>query len=160
MFRWPDGKEWRLAALIFLVFAIASSSFGLASGLFSYKLIDDPYALLRTGAIALFIPALFEELLFRGPLIVLAPRFGANTIAALVVGSLALFAIWHPLNASIILTEAQDLFFDWRFLVVAFFLGIATTITAIKTRSVWPGVAIHWVAVMLWKALLDGPTFF
>ena len=160
MFRWPKRETWLQTALIFFVFAIVSLSFGFATGLFKYQQIDDSYALIRAGVIALIIPSLFEELLFRGPLIILKTRVSARTLLAAALVSLALFILWHPLNAAFILTEAQYLFIDWRFLVTAFLLGAATTIAALKTGSIWPCVAIHWAAVISWKAFLGGPDFF
>lgn len=160
MFRWPNRASWRQTALIFVLFSVVSFSFGYTTGLFEFKLATDPYTLLRAGAIALVIPSLFEELLFRGPLVALQSRMHAAAITGAALFSLFLFVLWHPMNASFILTEAQPLFFDWRFLNVAFFLGLATTAATLKAGSIWPGVAIHWAAVMLWKIFFDGPAFF
>jgi len=160
MFRWPNWAEWRQTALIFVVFAVSSLSFIFATGLFDFRLANDPYTLLRAGAISLIVPSLFEELLFRGPLVALRARIHARTMAIVALGSLALFVLWHPFNAAFMLTEAQSLFFDWRFLVTAFFLGIATTTAALRAGSIWPAVTIHWAAVMSWKSFLGGPEFF
>lgn len=160
MFRWPDRAIWRQTALIFVVFAINSSAFIFATGLFEFRLANDPYTLLRTGIIALIIPSLLEELLFRGPLIALQSRIHASAMTIVALGSLALFVLWHPFNAAFMLTEAQSLFFDWRFLMVAFFLGIATTTAALRAGSIWPAVAIHWTAVISWKTFFSGPNFF
>lgn len=160
MFRWPDWATWRQTALIFVVFAISSAAVIFATGLFEFRLANNPYSLLRTSIIALIIPSLFEELLFRGPLVALQMRLHTSAMIIAALGSLALFVLWHPLNAAFVLTEAQSLFFDWRFLVLALLLGIAATTAALRARSIWPAIAIHWAAVISWKAFFGGPNFF
>ena len=74
--------------------------------------------------------------------------------------SLLAFILWHPLNATVNLVEARDLFFDWRFLTVATGLGAVATYLAIRTRSLWPPVLFHWLAVVGWTAFLGAPNFF
>ena len=160
MFRWPNWAIWRQTALIFVVFAISSLAFILTTGLFDFRLANNPYALLRASIIALILPSLLEELMFRGPLVALQTRTHASAMTAAALGSLTLFVLWHPFNAEFMLTEAQSLFFDWRFLVLALFLGIAATTAALRARSIWPAVAIHWAAVISWKTFFSGPNFF
>ena len=160
MFRWPDWAIWQQTALIFVVFAISSSAIVVATGLFEFRIANNPYTLLRASLFALIIPSLLEELMFRGPLVALQTRIHASAMTAAALASLTLFVLWHPFNAAFMLTEAQSLFFDWRFLVLALFLGIATTTAALRARSIWPAVAIHWAAVVTWKAFFGGPNFF
>jgi len=119
---------------------------------------DDYAALARTAAIALILPALLEEFVFRGPIIWLASRRSKYTGMAVAL-SLAAFVLWHPLNGAFLLTEARDWFFDWRFLVIAAGFGAVASWLAFRTRSLWPPIVFHWLAVVGWKAFLGAPAF-
>jgi len=144
-----------IAILIFSMFAVP---FGLLTGLFEFRLEADPVVLIRTAAIALILPALFEEVLFRGPIAWLS-SIGSRKLLYVVAVSLPLFVLWHPFNGMFLMTEAQSLFTDWRFLVLAALLGLAATHLAVKTCSIWPPVLFHWLAIVGWKAFFGGPAF-
>jgi len=157
MFRLPASRDWGVAGLAFLAFAAAALGFGFATGFFRFEPTGQA-STMRALAVAFVLPALLEEVVFRGPLIWLAQR--AVTGGRLVLASalsLALFVLWHPLNASLLLTEARLWFFDWRFLVIAAALGGVATWLALRTRSLWPPIVFHWLAVLGWKELLGGP---
>lgn len=158
MFTFPRPADWRLTGIAFVVFTLISVPAGLATGVFQLGFPDDLATLARTAAIALILPALFEELVFRGPLFWLATNESKYLLPAAAV-SLALFILWHPLNGIFLMTEARSLFTDWRFLSLAGLLGLFATQLAIKTRSIWLPVIFHWLCVVGWKAFLGGTQF-
>ncbi|GJL96413.1 MAG: peptidase [Hyphobacterium sp.] len=184
-FRFPDARAWTEAAILFMIFAGLAALIGIGSGLFE----DSPHfdtSLLVTAVVAVFIPAMGEELVFRVWLLpwpaglaippsrptTSAPqdevegkfsnpphaevRAKASLEARLlfILPSLALFVLWHPVQVWLGLPLAQAVFLDWRFLITAALLGIACTISWQRSGSIWPAIAIHWAAVVGWKALL------
>ena len=158
MLRFPAAPAWMQLGLVLLVFAVIATVFGTATGFFRFALADELAAVLRIAAIAFVLPALLEEIVFRGPLIWLAERrsrwFGAGAVL-----SLTLFVVWHPINGMFLVTEARDIFSDWRFLTLATLLGMMATWLAVRTRSIWPPVVFHWLVVVGWKAFFGGPQF-
>ncbi|MCR9079044.1 MAG: CPBP family glutamic-type intramembrane protease [Hyphomonadaceae bacterium] len=160
MFVWriPGLSDWRLALVCIIAFSAISAGFGLATGLFVFSEMPVPAELLRVALIAFFLPAVFEELVFRGPLLWLQKKSGAVSRVAIAV-SLAAFVAWHPINAHTFMPQAADVFLDFRFLFIAALLGIATTFLALRTRSLWPPILLHWFAVIGWKACLGAPGF-
>ena len=159
MFDWPGLSDWRFSAVVFIGFAALATAFGLGTGLYTYAPVTDMSAIARFAAIAFVAPGLLEELVFRGPLVWRAVQRKPVPAWAIVL-SLLLFILWHPFNASVYLIDARDLFFDWRFLTVAAGLGAVATWLAVRTRSLWPPVIFHWLAVTAWKAYLGAPDFF
>lgn len=159
MFAAPSKQDWRRTGVAFLAFAAIATTFGLATGLYTYAPVTDLPQLARFSAIAFLTPGILEELAFRGPLVWLVRRKGRAAPWAIAL-SLALFILWHPFNAAVYLTQAQDLFFDWRFLTVAAGLGAVATWLALRARSLWPAIIFHWLCVAGWKAFLGAPTFF
>jgi predicted Abi (CAAX) family protease len=184
-FRFPGARAWTEAAILFAVFAVLTGLIGIGGGLFSLAPRFDS-ALLVTALIAILVPAMGEELVFRVWLqprpagLAIPPsrptssapqdevegkfskpphaevRAKASLEARLlyILPSLALFVLWHPVQVWLGLPMAQDVFLDWRFLIIAALLGIACTIGWQRSGSIWPAMAIHWAAVVGWKALL------
>ena len=159
LFRWPDFTAWRVTLVMGFGFAVIAASFGLGGGLFEFVPVSDLGDLMRTSLIAFFLPSLLEELVFRGPLIWLIARRGHVPVSVIMV-SLGLFVLWHPLNALVYLIPARPVFFDPQFLIVAAGLGAVASFLAVRTRSLWPPVMFHWLAVVGWKAWLGAPAFF
>jgi predicted Abi (CAAX) family protease len=113
--------------------------------------------LLKLALLALVIPALGEELLFRAALlpspdnrIPLPPWRLAMSVGA--------FVIWHPLQAPIFGDHWQQVVLNPWFLAAVFFFGVASARLYWRTGSIWPSVALHWLVVVGWKALLGGPS--
>ena len=154
----PTAADWQLTVIATLVFGAFSAAFGLATGLFDPSIPNNITDLLRVAAIAFVLPALLEEFVFRGPIIWLAMKGSRQLLVAAMI-SLVLFVLWHPLNGTFLVTDAKDMFTDSRFLTIATMLGIIATWLAMRTRSLWPPVVFHWLAVVGWKALLGGPAF-
>ncbi|MEL7548024.1 MAG: CPBP family glutamic-type intramembrane protease [Pseudomonadota bacterium] len=158
LFRWPSAKDWSYALLCVLGFAAVALPFGLWSG--SYRWAPNLFSpeLLRVALVALVLPALMEELVFRGPLIWWREKRGTVPNWVVFV-SLAAFVAWHPINAVTFMPQAADTFLDWRFLLVTTLFGAAATIMTLRTQSLWPAIVFHWVLVVAWKGLLGAPSF-
>ncbi|MEL7485702.1 MAG: CPBP family glutamic-type intramembrane protease [Pseudomonadota bacterium] len=159
MFRAPGASDWLFASAVFAAFGVFATAFGLASGLFAFELERDIGALLHIAVVAMVFPGLFEELMFRIPIMYAAQRMSGLRLLSFCASSLVAFVLWHPLNATFLLTVARELFFDWRFLVIAAALGTSATLIALRTRTIWTAVVFHWLAVVAWKAFLGGPKF-
>lgn len=118
--------------------------------------VTDMTSLLVTAVVLFFVPAFFEELVFRGVLlswlIQLTPRWGAWL-------STLLFVAWHPLQALTMGPPWADLFLRPSFWIVTLILGIILSHIRIRSQSLWPVILIHWFAVLIWKSLLGGPFY-
>ena len=158
MFSRSSISDWTLTGFAVLTFAAVMGVFGVLTGLFTISITADYSALLRIAVIAFVLPAFVEELVFRGPLIWLADH-GSSELPLAAALSLLLFVLWHPFNAALFLTDAREVFSDWRFLTAATMLGVVATWLALRTRSLWPPIVFHWIVVVGWKALLGGPAF-
>jgi len=146
----PDRRGWLLSGLIYFLFATIAVLFGVETGILEWK--PDGSNFLVIALIALIIPSLLEEMIFRAPLL-WAPQGKAFIWGAV---SLTLFILWHPLNAWLFLPEARSLFIDPRFLIIAAGLGLACTMSTVMTRSILPAVLMHWLTVIGWKGLFGG----
>lgn len=141
--------------LVLMLYGIIAGPFGIWSGLFTLNPTID--GLWRVALIALVVPSVLEELVFRGPLLALetarARFWGAATL-------LALFVVWHPVNAMLFLPAAQPLFFDPRFLFLAFGLGLGATLLTFRSGRLWPAILFHWICVVAWKGAFGCPALF
>jgi predicted Abi (CAAX) family protease len=145
----PSAAGWRECGLVGVVAILLIGIVAVASGLLHYRLRLDP--LLLT---ILIVPALTEELVFRGPL----P--GKNeTVHPIywLTGGVLVFVLWHILEALTFLPGAT-LFFTPGFLISAAILGTACAVMRYRTGSLWPAVALHGVVVLLWQVLFGGPS--
>ena len=95
-----------------------------------------------------FFPVLVEELAFRGWL-----QRGAARAAIL---SFLAYVAWFPLQKLLNLPFARAEFTDPAFLILVACLGFACTMTRVRSGSIWPGVVIHWGAVVALLALTGG----
>ena len=146
--RWRDGLELLLAAALL---AAIVGPIGLATGLVRWE--PRP---IQPGAIAgvFFIPALGEELIFRGPWI---PDRGETTGAARpILWTTIAFSLWHILETTW-LPRAAALFRRPDFLAWTVLLGLACAILRRRSGSLWPPVILHWMAVVAWETWLGGP---
>ncbi len=148
----PDRDCWRNAAFelawaVPLLLVIAHWG-GLAR-------LQDPPAASTAAMLAatLFVmPALLEELLFRGLII---PREGPK--ARWIALSVLLFVLWHPLQVVTFGPPWAGSFLDPWFLLVVGMLGLALARIYAATMSLWPCILVHWLVVFVWKAFLGGP---
>ncbi|WP_226591035.1 CPBP family glutamic-type intramembrane protease [Microseira wollei] len=104
-----------------------------------------------------FFPGVSEELFVR---VLLLPHpsenasISAHWLWACI--SLAVFIVYHPLNALSFFPAGRPTFFNPVFLLLAALLGIVCTIAYLKSGSLWLPVAIHWLVVVVWLLLLGG----
>jgi len=110
----------------------------------------NPPAFLSLAGIALLIPALSEELIFRA--IAQPQRLSSPQQWAFSTLSLGLFVLWHPVQIWIGLPTGQSLFLTPAFLVLVAILGVLCSLLTHRTQSLWPAVSLHWVIVVIWKA--------
>jgi len=100
------------------------------------------------AAVLFFVPAFFEELVFRGLLI---PRESESMPAlarlAQLLLSLALFVAWHPFQA-VTWSPEKAYFASGGFLGAAAILGVGASYLYTYSQSIWPGVFLHWGVVL------------
>lgn len=129
---------------------------GIAGGLLSWAPAFNVVTL-KLALLAIIVPSLGEELLFRAALLP-APDarrpFPWRTVAV----STLLFVLWHPLQAPLFGPRWAELVLNPWFLLSAGALGIACARLYWKTASIWPPVLLHWTVIILWKALFGGPS--
>ncbi len=158
---WPNGKGWlgmaKEAAWLVPVLGLL----GWMGGFLAWHPDLGP-DLLRLALIAIILPALAEELLFRG-ILLKPPSDGATGLGPAALSAL-LFAFWHPLQIWLYSRQTElpppdwaGLAWNWWFLAACAALGFACARLVLATRSIWPAVALHWLVVVAWKALFDGP---
>ena len=158
LFRWPSASDWRFTALCVLGFILIAVPFALISGIYRWTPNLISTHLVRVALIALILPALMEELVFRGPLFWLQRARGTVPLWASLI-SLVAFVSWHPINALTFMPQAASTFLDPRFLVVTTVFGAAATLVTLRSRSLWPAIAFHWLLVVAWKGLFGAPSF-
>jgi uncharacterized protein len=151
---WPNWRTWAYTGLVFAAYAALAWGIGFGTGLYRFEPQLDG-DLLRIAVIALFVPAIGEEVFFRG-LLVPTRTEKAQALPQIGLG-LTAFLAWHPINAWLFFPGVLPLFSDWRFLVVTALLGVACVHLWRKIGSLWPPVALHWLAVVIWKGFLGAP---
>jgi predicted Abi (CAAX) family protease len=134
-----------IEALLLFLLVIAAGYWAVSTGVLRANPIASRGELLPISLSAFLVPALSEELVFRGWL-----RRG-RPIAAVI--SLLAFIAWHPLQAWLNLPFGRPEFLDARFLSLVAWLGLACTLSRLRSGSIWPAVIIHWGVVVVWIAL-------
>lgn len=151
LFAVPARRDWLMLAWVAPVYALPALWIGLGAGLVRWDPMA-PGAALMFALVALIIPALGEELCFRGVLMRGQER-GARLLWAGV--SLVAYVLWHPFQTLTFAPE-RTLFFDPAFLAMTTLLGIACTVLRWQSGTVWTAMALHWGAVVLWQTLGQG----
>jgi len=149
---WPGPRGWGRAALelawaIPLLLLVAH-----LGGLIRLGGSPDPITSLQLAATLFFVPALGEELLFRALII---PRKARRQWWLAL--SVALFVLWHPLQAFTFGPPWAGALLDPWFLAATAILGIALGRIYLATSSLWPCIAAHWLIVLGWKLFFGGP---
>ena len=145
----PTWRGWREALFLLAVLCVFAAVLGTNAGLFTFSWTTDWPRLIAIALVAIIIPALAEEMVFR---ILLAGRRGVWRAGM----ALTLFILWHPAQLWLGLPMAQPVFADPAFLAIAAALGLACTISYRRSGSVWPAVAMHWAVVVMWKGFAGG----
>jgi membrane protease YdiL (CAAX protease family) len=124
------------------------------SGLAAWRV--DLGFLLGLGALAGFATAAAEEALFRGVLLK-PPAPGQGAIAPAMLSGI-LFAFWHPFQTFLYHPLWESHAWSWWFLAGTGLLGFACALLTVRTRSLWPAIALHWFVAMGWKTLYGIPS--
>ncbi len=154
----PDRAGWTWCALVFLGFVLFVVPLGFGIGFFRFGLADMTGAKLALFPVLVLVkPCLFEETVFR-VLLLPAPERDLPRGRRLLAGAaaLAVFVGAHPLNGLTLTPAAWGVFTHPFFLYAATLLGLACTLVYLKTRSIWPAVLVHWIAVVAWIGVLGG----
>ena len=153
-----DARQVGLCLLGFALYAAVALALGLGSGFLEPgHPWPRPRRLVSAAAALLPMPALGEELLFRGALL---PHPGEGTpwpqLLAWSALGIGLFVLYHPLAGRLWYRRAERVFHDPRFLLQTALLGVATTALYQASGSLWPAVLLHAVAVLVWLERLGG----
>jgi membrane protease YdiL (CAAX protease family) len=158
---WPDGAGWASLGRTALWLLPALLLLGWLGGFIGWDPNLTP-ELALLAAIAVLVPVLAEESLFRA-ILLKPPSDGASGLGPALL-SASLFALYNfaaALLCPVVLGEQcppwADLGLDPWFLAATFALGLACARLALATRSIWPGAVLHWAVLMGWLALFGGP---
>lgn len=153
---WPVAGRWKAALGVALPAAAIIALSGVLAGWLRFEPMADLQSALIAAVILFFVPALIEELVFRGLLLswfaTVSQRWG-NWL------SIGLFVLWHPVQALIFAPPWSAIFLQPSFLFATFILGIVLTHIRIVSQSLWPVIMIHWLLVVVWKLLFGGPFY-
>ena len=154
----PDGDAWPQAGLALLLLALVLLPLGFATGFFKAGLPKAPPGTLAGIAlISLLFPALAEETIFR-VLLLPHPTEAASTggVWFWAVASLTVFVASHVVKIGKLSPAKRAVFRHPVFLLFAGLLGTVCTILYLRTGSVWPPAAVHYLAVIVWLLILGG----
>lgn len=148
----PRGRDWAELCVAALVL-------GVCAALVGPPLMAPKWAPLPTwlpiAATALIIPAMTEELVFRG-LMIPGRNEGFNAAVWLAI-STGLFVLWHIVEVATFLPGAAPIFLRPDFLCLAAVLGGVCGLLRRRSASLWTAIILHWAAVAVWKISLGGP---
>lgn len=146
----PAAQGWALCGLIGLATGVLMAVIGFTTGL--YTLTPAVPGLPLRLLTVLFVPALGEEIPFRG-LLVPGPEVRRPWPAIAI--STALYVAWHPLEVLTFLPHAT-MFLRPDFLACTAILGLGCAIMRWRTGSLWPAVLLHGGFVVVWQTCLGG----
>jgi predicted Abi (CAAX) family protease len=147
----PDARGWALCGALALAAGGLMAAVGFSTGL--YALTPTTPGLAPRLLTVLFVPALGEEIPFRGLLV--PGRDEARRPWAAIALSTALYVAWHPLETLTFLPHAT-MFLRWDFLACTAILGLACALMRWRTGSLWPAVLLHGGFVVVWQTWLGG----
>lgn len=154
--------SWSGVALWTGLFFLGVLLWGVATGFLEWRVTSlSPWAFARASLVLLVFPGLAEELVFRVWLLP-HPREAVpkRRLLPWLGGSVAIFVLWHIVNAWLFFHVARPLFWDWRFLVITAWLGWVCGGVYLRSGTIWAPALIHWLTVVIWKACFAGPVFF
>lgn len=153
----PDRTDWLIAVMLVLVYSAIALPVGFWSGFLKIDVQTSQRIIVGALIGCLLTPGITEEIFFR-VLMLPHPEENASGLVLWFWGgaSLALFIVYHPLNALTFYPVGRSTFMNPVFLLLATVLGVACSIAYLQSGSVWPPVAIHWLAVTVWLLLLGG----
>ncbi|MEQ8789363.1 MAG: CPBP family glutamic-type intramembrane protease [Pirellulaceae bacterium] len=154
----PTTRHWLEAGLLLACVAAVSAPIGLATGLLKLETTSDSLAGVALFAlVAVLVPSLFEETLYRGLLLPHpAERRSRRFQVVSVVVNVPLFVAGHPLVAWLFVPASRELFYNGTFLCLCALFGLAASLAYLRSGSIWTCVAMHWCVVVAWKLWLGG----
>jgi predicted Abi (CAAX) family protease len=147
----PDARGWALCGLVAAITGGLMAAIGFSTGL--YALTPAAPGLPLRLLTVLFVPALGEEIPFRGLLV--PGRDEAPRAWAPIALSTALYVAWHPLEALTFLPQGA-MFLRPDFLACTAILGLGCALMRWRTGSLWPAVILHGGFVVVWQTWLGG----
>jgi predicted Abi (CAAX) family protease len=153
----PDFTDGLVAVMLVLVYSAIALPIGFWSGFLKIDVQTSQRTIIGVLIGCLLTPSITEEIFFR-VLMLPHPDENASTLVLWFWGcaSLALFVVYHPLNALTFYPVGRSTFLNPVFLLLAAILGAACSIAYLQSGSMWPAVAIHWLVVTVWLLLLGG----
>ena len=153
----PDFTDLLVAAMLALVYSAIALPIGFWSGFLKVDVQTSRRIIAGALVGCLLSPGITEEVFFR---VLILPHPSENASGLMLwfwgCASLALFVVYHPLNALTFYPIGRSTFMNPVFLLLAAVLGVACSIAYLLIGSLWPAVAIHWLAVTAWLLLLGG----
>ena len=154
----PNSEAWLYAAGLLLLFTIIALPIGFRWRFLQIEVLSTPWQTVIGIIIISFVtPAVTEELFFR---VLLLPRptehLSVSRLWLWGCISLAMFVVYHPLNALSFFRRGLETFFNVVFLVLAALLGIVCSLAYRQSGSLWTAVVIHWLVVVVWLLFLGG----
>jgi len=150
---WPSARGWALTVVVGAAALALELAIGLAGG-FLRPAPADWSSLVWSLPLAVFIPALGEELVFRGLLVPGREEAGRATTPILV--STVLFVCWHVFEGLTFMRAAAPIFLRSDFLATTAVLGLSCAVLRHRTGSLWPAVLLHWLEVAGWQIWFGG----
>ena len=148
----PTAQGWLWCAGVSVATLAVMAAIGFATG-FYHLTPTQPGLALRLLTV-LFIPALGEEIPFRG---VLTPDRDEPSRPRLEIAiSTGLYTLWHVVEALTFLKSAAKVFLRPDFLLCCAVLGLGCAVMRSRTGSLWPAVILHWALVVIWQTWLGG----
>lgn len=149
----PAGREWALAAGVGAAALAVELIIGLAGGL----LVPTPpdWSVLPGALLlAVFVPSIGEELVFRGAMVP-GHEEARDPWPAILLCTLV-FMLWHVFEAATFMQAAAPVFLRPDFLATTVVLGLACGWLRWRTGSLWPAVLLHWLEVAGWQIWFGG----
>ena len=158
LLNFPDLTSWLFAFFLLFVVASICLPIGFKAGFLKNTTQVFPITKkINIAATSFFFPSLAEETFFR---VIMLPSISENlSINFLLIWafiSLIAYVLFHPLNSITFYKKSLPIFTNPIFLLLTSILGIACTISYFQSASVWTGVFIHWIVVIVWLIFLDG----
>lgn len=150
---WPSRRQWLVAAGVGVIALAVEGVIGTVGG-FLRPTPPDWSILPFSLALALIVPALGEEVVFRGLLI--PSRRDRRDVTLSLLLSTAAFVGWHVVEALTFMQAAAPVFLRPDFLATTAVLGLACGLLRHHTGSLWPAVALHWLEVAIWQVAFGG----
>ena len=148
----PSARGWTFCAVVSLATLALMAAIGFTTGFYTLQSAE-PGLPLRM-LVVFFIPALGEEIPFRG-LLTPGPEETQRPKLEIAV-STGLYTVWHVVEAVTFLKSAAGVFLRPDFLLCCAVLGLGCAVMKRQTGSLWPAVILHWALVVVWQTWLGG----